>query len=88
MSINSKQAITPNTKALVPVHLTGDVAEMPRIVDIAKRHKLAVIEDGCQSLLGEYQGRRVGTWGDATAFSMHPLKNHQCVGRCRHRRHQ
>ena len=69
-----EQAITPRTKALVPVHLTGDVAEMPRIMDIAKRHKLPIIEDGCQSLLGEYQGRRVGTWGNATAFSMHPLK--------------
>src|SRR6185436_17127279 len=42
--------------------------------DIAKRHKLPIVEDGCQSLMGEYQGRRVGTWGDATAFSMHPLK--------------
>ena len=49
--IQLEQAITPSTKALVPVHLTGDVAEMPRIVDIAKRHNLAVIEDGCQSLL-------------------------------------
>jgi dTDP-4-amino-4,6-dideoxygalactose transaminase len=69
-----EQAITAKTKAIVPVHLTGDVAEMPRIMEIAKRHKLPIIEDGCQSLLGEYQGRRVGTWGDATAFSMHPLK--------------
>ncbi len=69
-----EQAITPRTKALVPVHLTGDVAEMPRIMEIAKRHKLPVVEDGCQSLLGEYEGRRVGMWGDATAFSMHPLK--------------
>jgi dTDP-3-amino-2,3,6-trideoxy-4-keto-D-glucose/dTDP-3-amino-3,4,6-trideoxy-alpha-D-glucose/dTDP-2,6-dideoxy-D-kanosamine transaminase len=69
-----EQAITPRTKALVPVHLTGDVAEMPRIMEIAKRRKLPVVEDGCQSLLGEYDGKRVGMWGDATAFSMHPLK--------------
>ena len=67
-------AITPRTKAIVPVQLTGDVAEMPRIMEIAERHKLPVVEDGCQSLMGEYKGRRVGTWGDATAFSMHPLK--------------
>ena len=69
-----EQAITPRTKAIVPVHLTGDVAEMPRIMEIAKRHKLPVVEDGCQSLMGEYDGTRVGMWGDATAFSMHPLK--------------
>jgi aminotransferase EvaB len=69
-----EQAITPRTKAIVPVHLTGDVAEMPRIMEIAKRRNLAIVEDGCQSLMGEYNGKRVGTWGDATAFSMHPLK--------------
>ncbi|MEA2905381.1 MAG: hypothetical protein QOI12_2768 [Alphaproteobacteria bacterium] len=69
-----EQAITPRTKALMPVHLTGDVAEMPRIMDIARHHGLHVVEDGCQSLMGEYNGQRVGTWGDATAFSMHPLK--------------
>jgi dTDP-4-amino-4,6-dideoxygalactose transaminase len=67
-------AITPRTKAIVPVHLTGEVALMPRIMEIADRHKLPVVEDGCQSLLGEYSGKRVGTWGKATAFSMHPLK--------------
>lgn len=69
-----ESAITPKTKAIVPVHLTGDVAEMPRIMEIADRHGLPVLEDGCQSLMGEYRGRRVGTWGIATAFSMHPLK--------------
>jgi dTDP-4-amino-4,6-dideoxygalactose transaminase len=69
-----EQAITPRTKAIVPVHLTGDVAEMPRIMQIARKHNLRVVEDGCQSLMGEYNGKRVGTWGDATAFSMHPLK--------------
>ena len=69
-----ERAITPRTKAIVPVQLTGDVAEMPRIMEIAKRRNLAVVEDGCQSLMGEYQGKRVGTWGVATSFSMHPLK--------------
>lgn len=67
-------AITERTKALIPVHLTGDVAEMPQIMDIARRHDLAVVEDGCQSLMGDYKGTRVGKWGIATAFSMHPLK--------------
>ncbi|MGH8222076.1 MAG: DegT/DnrJ/EryC1/StrS family aminotransferase [Woeseiaceae bacterium] len=67
-------AITPRTKAVMPVHLTGDVADMPRIMQIAARHKLPVVEDGCQSLLGEWEGGKVGTFGVATAFSMHPLK--------------
>jgi dTDP-3-amino-2,3,6-trideoxy-4-keto-D-glucose/dTDP-3-amino-3,4,6-trideoxy-alpha-D-glucose/dTDP-2,6-dideoxy-D-kanosamine transaminase len=67
-------AITPNTKAIMPIHLTGDVADMPRVMEIAKRHGLPVIEDGCQSLLGERDGTKVGGWGVATAFSMHPLK--------------
>src|SRR4051812_34847162 len=69
-----EQAITPRTKAIMPVHLTGDVAEMPRVMEIAKHHKLHVIEDGCQSLMGEYKGQRVGSFGEACAFSMHPLK--------------
>jgi dTDP-4-amino-4,6-dideoxygalactose transaminase len=67
-------AITPRTRALMPVHLTGDAADMPRIMQIAARHKLPVVEDGCQSLLGELDGKRIGTFGVASAFSMHPLK--------------
>ncbi len=67
-------AITPRTKALMPVHLTGDVADMPRIMEIAEAHGLPVVEDGCQSLLGEFDGRKVGSWGIAAGFSLHPLK--------------
>lgn len=67
-------AITPRTKAIMPIHLTGDVADMPRVMEIAERHGLPVVEDGCQSLLGERGGTKVGGWGVATAFSMHPLK--------------
>ncbi len=67
-------AITPRTRALMPVHLTGDVADMPRIMRIAGEHGLPVVEDGCQSLLGEIDGKRVGTFGIASGFSMHPLK--------------
>lgn len=69
-----ERAITPRTKALMPVHLTGEVAEMLRIMEIAARHKLPVVEDGCQSLMGELDGQRVGTFGVACGFSMHPLK--------------
>src|SRR5437867_134322 len=67
-------AITPRTRALMPVHLTGDATDMPRIMKIATRHDLPVVEDGCQSLLGEIDGKRIGTFGIASAFSMHPLK--------------
>ncbi|MBH67611.1 MAG: transcriptional regulator [Rhodospirillaceae bacterium] len=66
--------ITKRTKAIVPVHLTGEVADMPAIMDVADRYGIPVIEDGCQSLLGERNGKQVGSWGLATAFSMHPLK--------------
>lgn len=67
-------AIGPKTKAIMPVQLTGDVLDMPRIMAIAERHKLVVIEDACQSLFGEWEGRRAGSFGLAAAFSMHPLK--------------
>ena len=67
-------AITERTKALMPVHLTGEVADMHEIMAIAEKHGLPVIEDGCQSLLGELDGQRVGTFGVACGFSMHPLK--------------
>jgi len=67
-------AVTERTKALIPVHLTGDVADMPAIMEIADRLGLPVVEDGCQSLMAELDGRKVGSWGVATAFSMHPLK--------------
>lgn len=66
--------ITPRTRALMPVHLTGDAVDMPRLMKIAAARKLPVVEDGCQSLLGEIDGKRIGTFGVASAFSMHPLK--------------
>lgn len=69
-----EQAITPRTRAIMPVHLSGDVADMDGIMAIAERHGLPVVEDGCQSLTGERRGRRAGTWGIAAGFSMHPLK--------------
>lgn len=68
-------AITPRTKALLPVHFTGNVADMPAIEAIARRHNLPVIEDACQSILGEIAGRPVGSWSEAACYSLHPLKN-------------
>ena len=68
-------AITPRTKAILPVHYTGNVADMPVIADIAHRHGLALVEDACQSILGEADHRPVGSWGMSAGFSLHPLKN-------------
>lgn len=68
-------AITPRTRAIVPVHYTGNVADMPAIMDVAQRHNLLVIEDACQAIGAALDGRPVGSWGEAAAFSLHPLKN-------------
>jgi dTDP-4-amino-4,6-dideoxygalactose transaminase len=68
-------AITEKTKAIMPVHFTGYMSNMPKINIIAERHGLIVVEDACQSILGEIDGRKAGTWGSAGCFSLHPLKN-------------
>jgi dTDP-4-amino-4,6-dideoxygalactose transaminase len=68
-------AITPRTKAILPVHLYGQPADMDPILDLALRHKLYVVEDACQAHGAEYKGRRCGTIGDIAAFSFYPGKN-------------
>ena len=70
-----EQAITPRTRAIMPVHLTGNPAEMPAIMEIAGRHNLAVVEDAAQAVLASIDGKPVGSWGAAAGFSLHPLKN-------------
>jgi dTDP-4-amino-4,6-dideoxygalactose transaminase len=70
-----ERAITPRTKAIMPVHLYGQPADMDPILEIAKKHKLAVIEDACQAHGAEYKGRRCGSIGDIAAFSFYPGKN-------------
>jgi dTDP-4-amino-4,6-dideoxygalactose transaminase len=70
----------PALKAVVPVHLYGHPADLPRIMDIARRHGLAVIEDCAQAHGAVIRGRRVGTWGDAAAFSFYPTKNLGAIG--------
>jgi dTDP-4-amino-4,6-dideoxygalactose transaminase len=72
-------AITPRTKAIVPVHLYGQPADMDPILAIARRHGLIVIEDACQAHGAEYNGRRVGSLGDFACFSFYPGKN---LGAC------
>jgi len=70
-----EQKLTPRTKAIIPVDFSGQPAEMDRIQEIARQHKLIVIEDAAHSLGAEYQGRKVGTWADMTMFSFHPVKH-------------
>jgi dTDP-4-amino-4,6-dideoxygalactose transaminase len=67
--------ITPRTKAIVPVHLYGQMADMEPIVNIARRHDLTLIEDAAQAHGAEYQGRRAGSFGDLAIFSFYPGKN-------------
>ena len=68
-------AITPHTKAILPVHLYGQVADMDPIMEIARRHGLIVIEDAAQAHGAEYRGRRAGSLGDIGCFSFYPGKN-------------
>ena len=68
-------AITSRTKAIIPVHLYGQSADMGPILEIARRHGLKVLEDAAQAIGSEDQGRSVGTMGDAAAFSFYPSKN-------------
>jgi len=68
-------AITPRTKALMPVHLAGQMTDMPALLKIAEKHNLPVVEDSCQCILGAIDGKRAGTFGYSGGFSLHPLKN-------------
>ena len=73
-------AVTDKTKAVLPVHLYGQPAEMDAILAIARRHGLAVVEDACQAHGATYKGRPVGSLGDAAAFSFYPGKNLGALG--------
>ena len=76
MNVNQiEDKISKKTKAIVPVHFTGYMTNMPKLMKIAKKHNLPIIEDACQSILGSINKKNAGTWGIAGAFSLHPLKN-------------
>ncbi|MCQ2397003.1 MAG: DegT/DnrJ/EryC1/StrS family aminotransferase [Lentisphaeria bacterium] len=75
-----EEKITPRTKAIIPVHLYGQCADMKAIMDIAKRHGLFVIEDACQAIGAECNGLRAGSMGDYGCLSFFPSKNLGCFG--------
>ncbi len=68
-------AITPRTRAIMPVHLFGQLADMPGIMAVARKHGIPVIEDACQSLGAKGWGKSAGEFGDLTAYSFYPTKN-------------
>jgi dTDP-4-amino-4,6-dideoxygalactose transaminase len=72
--------ISSRTKAILPVHIFGQPAEMDGINRIARKYGLAVVEDACQAIGGEYQGKRVGSLGNLGCFSFFPTKNLGCYG--------
>jgi dTDP-4-amino-4,6-dideoxygalactose transaminase len=73
-------AISPRTRAVIPVHLYGQPADLAPILEIARRHGLRVIEDCAQAHGAMYQGRRVGSWDDIACFSFYPTKNLGALG--------
>ena len=75
-----EEKINSNTKAIMPVHIFGQSADMDEINEIAKKHNLKVIEDACQAIGGKYKGRNIGSLGDAACFSFFPTKNLGCAG--------
>ena len=75
-----EEKITSKTKAIMPVHIFGQSADMDEINEIAKKHNLYVIEDACQAVGGKYKGRKIGTLGDIACFSFFPTKNLGCAG--------
>lgn len=73
-------AINKQTRAILPVHLYGQAADMDGVLELARRYNLRVIEDACQGHGATYKGRKVGTIGDAGCFSFYPTKNLGCYG--------
>jgi len=70
-----EEKITKKTKAFLPVHFTGYMTDMKNLITISKKYKIPIIEDACQSILANINGKNAGTFGIAGAFSLHPLKN-------------
>ena len=77
---NVKRSITLRTRVLLPVHLYGQLADMPQLMEIASEHDLLVLEDSAQSHGAQIDGRKSGSWGDASGFSFYPGKNLGALG--------
>ncbi|OFI05784.1 UDP-2-acetamido-2-deoxy-3-oxo-D-glucuronate aminotransferase [Clostridium acetireducens DSM 10703] len=75
-----EEKITEKTKAIIPVHIFGQMCDMDSIMDIAKRHNIPVIEDACQAIGAEYKGKKAGSFGVAGCYSFFPTKNLGCYG--------
>ncbi|ELL9332090.1 DegT/DnrJ/EryC1/StrS family aminotransferase [Vibrio fluvialis] len=75
-----KAAITPKTKAILPVHLYGLISPMPELVGLAESHNLLILEDCAQAHGAEIGGKKAGSWGDAAGFSFYPGKNLGALG--------
>jgi dTDP-4-amino-4,6-dideoxygalactose transaminase len=69
-----EEAITPKTRGILPVHLNGYMADMPRIMAVADKHGLVVVEDACQSLGSSIDGKKAGSWGLTGCWSFYPFK--------------
>ena len=78
--INIEAAVTDKTKAIIPVHLYGQACDMDRIMEIAGKYDLRVVEDCAQAHGATYKGRKIGTFGDAAGFSFYPGKNLGALG--------
>ena len=75
-----EKKITNKTKAIMPVHLTGRMCNMKKIINISKKYKIPVIEDCAQSIMSKFKNRPSGSWGEIGCFSAHPLKNLNAMG--------
>lgn len=75
-----QEVVSQRTKAVIPVHLYGQTADMDGILRIARKRKVAVLEDACQAIGARYRGKRAGTLGDIAAFSFYPTKNLAAMG--------
>ena len=75
-----EKKITKKTKAIMPVHLTGRMCSMDKILKISKEYNIPIIEDCAQSIMSKYKNKMSGAWGDIGCFSAHPLKNLNAIG--------
>jgi len=76
MDVNQiEQKINSKTKAIVPVHFSGYMTNMPKLLELASKYQIPVVEDACQAILASIDNKNAGTWGVTGAFSLHPLKN-------------